>query len=331
MGNRLARELSRPCRVSFYEMRRIQFALALALLAVLITACGSRQPVNARIDPALAMLIPPDAKFLAGARMDKLKNTPFYRTYVEGKKIQQLEEFQKFTGLDPRKDLWEFLAVSNGTDALLMARGKFGGDFGLEPNNQGNLTRTNYKGYSILESGGHGLLFMNTTVAVVGRVEVLKALVDRRNGPAIEAPRELMDMVSKLPANAHVWVVTQNGGALIPRMPQEGNLANITHAFASLGAAWMYADLTDGMNLKAEGSYPDEKTARQIQDVTRGFVGLARLRTPPEQQDLNKLYDAINVQASGPTLKLSVLAPFDLIQEIVKMAETMAGRHSPIS
>lgn len=304
-------------------MRRIFVLLPVMMV---LGGCRRPQPANARIDPALVMLIPPDAKVLAGARFDKLKTTPFYKTYVEGKKIKQLEDFERFTGLDPRKDLWEFLAVSNGTSQLLMARGKFGGDFGLEPDNQKKLERTNYKGYSILKSGEHGLLFMNTTVAVVGKVPQLQAVVDRRNEATSEPPRELVAMVDKLPANAHVWVVTRNGGSLVPAMPREGNLSNLTRAAASLGEAWMYADLANGIDMKAQGNYPDEKSARQIQDVAKGFLGLARLRTPDNQPELLKLYDGIRVQANGTRVDLSVEAPFELVQEMMKLAEGLSGR-----
>ena len=89
-------------------MRKLTVALALVL-----AGCRSK-PTNVFIDPALATMVPSDTVFLAGIRLDKLRETPAYKRFVD-RPVKTLDDFQKETGLDPRKDLWEFLVVGTAS------------------------------------------------------------------------------------------------------------------------------------------------------------------------------------------------------------------------
>ena len=89
-------------------MRRF---LLIPLLAALACApgCKKHDAQFARVDAALAPLLPSDTVALACLRLDRLKDTSFYRKYVAGKKIKVLEEFARRTGLDPRESVWELV------------------------------------------------------------------------------------------------------------------------------------------------------------------------------------------------------------------------------
>src|SRR5512139_2022000 len=106
------------------KFRSILFCAALAL----IPAGCKREPTSARVDAAIAPLLPPDVVLLAGLRLDKLQKTPFFEHYVKGEQaLQYFREFQQRTGLDPRKDLWELDFAYSPKTRLVFARGKFGG------------------------------------------------------------------------------------------------------------------------------------------------------------------------------------------------------------
>jgi hypothetical protein len=293
-------------------MRRL---IVFALLLLLAPGCKKQPAQSARVDPALAPLIPSDTILLAGLRLDRMKETRFYRTWVEGRKIAVLEDFAARTGLDPRRDIYELNLAYNGARSLVFIRGKFGGLFGFEPEfKQPGLQRTSYKGLYILHTGGSGVLFMNTGAAVAGPVEELKAIVDNREKPQERPPQALLDLVAQVPGAAHAWAVTTNAARLLPTLPQNGELSNITKLAQSVGPGKLHLDLTDSFVLQAEARCADETSARQLRDTVKAVVGIGRLKTPGGEPDLLRFFDGFRPASDGNRFTLRIEEPFDLIQ-----------------
>jgi len=78
------------------------------------TAC-KREAKFARVDAALAPLVPSSTLALACLRLDKMHDTPFYRSMSRQADITMIESIQSQTGLDPRKDIWEIVFAYRGT------------------------------------------------------------------------------------------------------------------------------------------------------------------------------------------------------------------------
>ena len=76
------------------------------VLAMLLAGCSRPKPTTAQVDPALSTLIPADTTMVVAANLDSLKKTALYHKYLENRVIPQLDQLGKFTGIDPRKDLW---------------------------------------------------------------------------------------------------------------------------------------------------------------------------------------------------------------------------------
>ncbi len=307
---------------------RCRSAVLLLSAAILFAAGCRREPTNARVDAAIAPLIPADTAALAGLRLDRLKNTPFFHQYVEGRRISALNDFKAKTGLDPVQDVWEAVWAFRPAHSVVFIRGKFGGEFGLEPRfNVPGIQRMSYKGYYILHQEGRGVLFLNTGVAVAGAVSDLQAAVDQRDQPGAAPPAALIDLVASLPA-CHAYAVTLNGGSVAAGLPREGQMGNFARMASTLGKATLYADLTEGINLQGEASYPDAAVARQVQDTVRGLVGILRLRTPQDRPDLLRLYDAIHVTAQEGRVSLTANAPFELVDQVVRALPTSSRPES---
>src|SRR5271168_4753113 len=117
------------------------------LLCLLTVSCLPQKRGTVFIDPSLETLIPPDTIFIVGASVDKIKDTPVYQKLLKDLELAPLDDFTKKTGIDPRKDLWQVISVSNGKTALLLARGKFSSE--MEPRLEAEgAQRIGYKGYS---------------------------------------------------------------------------------------------------------------------------------------------------------------------------------------
>lgn len=292
---------------------------ALCLLgALVLTPACRRQPTHSRVDAAIAPLIPAETSALAGLRLDRIKDTPFFRKYVEGRQIPALNEFKDKTGLDPVKDVWEVVWAFRPSHSVVFIRGKFGGEFGLEPSFKvPGIERMNYKSYYILHQQGRGVLFLNTGVAAAGAIEDLKAVVDQRDQPGKVPPAGLIDLVASLPA-VHAYAVTLDGASIASELPREGNLGNFARMASTLQKATIHADLSKGVNLNAEANYPDPAVARQLQDTLRGVIGIARLRTPQDKQEMMRVFDAIQITAQEGKVTFAADIPFDVVDQILK-------------
>lgn len=293
-----------------------------ALLA--LPACQRLMPTHARVDAAIAPLIPGDTVVLAGLRLDRLKDTPFFQKYVQGQRLPDLDNFKDKTGLDPMKDIWELVYSATPQRTLLFIRGKFGGEFGLEPNfNVPGLQRMSHKGYYILYKGADGVLFLNSGVAVAGKIPDLQAIVDNRDKNSEMPPVELLDLVKTLPAD-HAWLVSRQAGAMAQKLPEDGNVGNFARLVKTLGRATLHADLASGIKLEAEGEYPTPELARQVQDTIRAGIGILRLRTPDSEAAMLKVYDGIRVEARQNRIVVNIDAPFDFIDAILKTTRSNA-------
>src|SRR5271154_7589814 len=107
-------------RPSFHCMRFCVF-----LTALMLAGCSHKDSAGPKVDAALTTLVPPDTVLMVGTRLQALMKLPVYQKNFSGKQLSQVDDFTKRTGLDPRKDLWELLFVSNGHQGVMLGRGQF--------------------------------------------------------------------------------------------------------------------------------------------------------------------------------------------------------------
>ena len=100
----------------------MQKQIGVLLILAAAVGCGPRKPTSVEVDPALAALVSSDTVALTGVKLDALRATPLYQKFL----AQQFERLAKEGGAGLDKDVVELLAVSNGKDAAVFAKGKSG-------------------------------------------------------------------------------------------------------------------------------------------------------------------------------------------------------------
>jgi hypothetical protein len=298
-------------------MRRFLSILVLAATA-LLPGCTKREPRFARVDAALAPLLPGDTVALACLRLDRLKDTPFYKKYIAGGRIKALDEFALKTGLDPRESVWELVFSTNGRTPYLFIRGKFGGEFGFEPDfKTPGLQRQSYKGRYLLYSGDSGVLFMNTGAAVAGKVADLKALVDGFDDAKRPAPQALLDVVATLPGTSHIWAVSLRPASLAHsgEAPESsgGMAGNLMRAGSRVSQVKMWADISQGLDMHVEAVAASPNDAAELRDTFKAAVGMGRLGAQNSQPDMLSLYDGLSSSSDGSIVRIEVKEPFDVL------------------
>ncbi|MGH9558501.1 MAG: hypothetical protein ACRD30_04615 [Bryobacteraceae bacterium] len=292
----------------------MRFYLALATL--MLAGCAATKPaLGVKVDPSLATLIPSDSVFLAGTRLQDLEKAQIYQKHFAGRTAPQIDEFSRRIGIDPRKDLWELLYVSNGRDGVLLGRGKLA-DEGLEPGLKANgAQRFGYKGFKLIGGESAAVLFVNSTTAGLGPVSALHWIVDRR-GTSRGAPPALAAMMREIPPEAQVWSVFTGGAAKLPVDPNS-NFANVNQLLQSVQSGSIYFDLRDGVHGLAFALCTSDDSAQQVEGAIKAAIGIGRLSAPKDKPEFAQIYDGIRATQEGNRVKLYIDIPQNLADEFL--------------
>jgi hypothetical protein len=291
------------------QVRRI---LICALL--ILTSCARKSTVSPKIDPALATLIPDDTTLLVGTRLEALQKTPVYQKYLADRKFPQVEEFAKQTGLDPQKDLWELLFVSNGKNNVLLGRGKFANEMEPRLEKQG-AKRFGYKGYNLVGDEKNAVVFISSSTAAMGQTESLKFLLDQR-GTSKGPPPALAALMKDIPSDAQFWAAYVGGPV---DLGFTGNLSNISKLVSSIQTGSVYFDLRTGLNGIAEGQCSTDADAEEVQGALKAFIGLGRLNTPANQPEMQSAWDGLRTTLENKRVKLYIDVPQNVVDQFLSV------------
>jgi len=289
-------------------------AAPLVCAAMILAGCAHRVPVGPKIDPALATLVPDDTTLLVGTRLEALEKTPVYQKYLADRKFPQVEDFAKQTGLDPQKDLWELLFVSNGKNNVLLGRGKFANE--MEPRlEKGGAKRFGYKGYNLIGDEKTAVVFISSTTAAMGPTESLRFLLDQR-GASKGPPPALTALMKDIPPEAQFWAAYTGGPV---DLGFTGNMANISKLVASIETGSVYFDLRTGLNGVASGECSTDQSAEEVQGALKAFIGLGRLNTPANQPEMQAAWDGLRTTLQNKRVKLYIDVPQNVVDQFLAL------------
>jgi hypothetical protein len=290
-------------------------ALALILVAFIAVKLFVRpsdsDPV--KVDPALAVLVPPETQMLVGIRAKEITKTPIYGLLREKKLLEPLEEFIERTGITPEKQLYELLVSFDGRESLVMARAKFHEESALEPDIKGpGLQRFDHGGRMFIGNPQYAIAFVNATTAMMGSTPYLKEMVDRLNDGKLGMPADF----------AEQRMLTRD---ITPEMnaylPATGNASNLGRLLHGLRASRVMVDLRDGVVITAHADMATEADAEQVSAALKGLAGIARLTTPNDQLDLLRVYDSLKAETTGKSVDASLQAGPEQVSKLLSMLE----------
>ena len=295
-------------------MRMAARGAAPLFLCMVMMGCARKAAVGPKIDPALATLIPEDTTLLVGTRLEALERTPVYQKYLADRKFPQVEEFARQTGLDPQKDLWELLFVSNGKNNILLGRGKFANE--MEPRlEKSGAKRFGYKGYTLIGDDKSAVVFISSSTAAMGATDSLRFLLDQR-GASKGPPPAMAALIKDIPPDAQFWAAYA-GGPFDLALP--GNLANITKLVGSIDSGSLYFDLRTGLNGLASGECATDQAAEEVQGALKAFIGLGRLNTPAKQPEMQAAWDGLRVTLQDKRVRLYIDVPQNVVDQFLTL------------
>jgi hypothetical protein len=299
-------------------------ALWIVLLAVALAGC-KKTSGGALVDPALSTLVPADTTLLVGVRVEDLLKTPIYTKYLAGRSIPELDDFAKQFGIDPRKDIWEVLFVSNGKESALLGRGRFPSEPEQKfPSEFKGATRTNYRGYNLIGNGETALVMIGGSVAGVGQTAALKRILDTRdktNGP----PAVLANRMKEIPVTAGLWSAYAGSPISLPSNAK-ANTANMVKVLNSIESGAFYLDLRTNVSGKATGISSTDASAKELYDSLRGLLGLGRLMGAKDDVKMQRLFDGLRITQDGRSVNFYIEEQEDAITTLMDLMNAGLGQ-----
>ena len=287
------------------------------------------------VDQKLLNLVMPDAKILAGVNVASAKSSPFGQ-YVLAQIAPHNEELQKMavmTGFDPRQDLVEILAATNGAagnhSGLALASGTFNTSAIIAAATAHGATTEIYKGATIIsdpkatEPGG--IACLSFTLAVAGDLDNVKAAIDRQTAPS-KIDSGLAKQANDLSATQDAWVVS----IIAPPKPAvagpqqgAGNPAAMIPMNALQQIQSGSAGVKFGTNVvvTAQAQADNAQDAANLAGMLQLLANMAKMQSDKNPQ-VAALANALTVTSSGTTINATFTVPQEMLQNMVSAAHS---------
>ena len=284
------------------------------------------------VDPNLLGLVMPDAKVLAGVNVVSARNSPFGQ-YVLAQMAPHNEELQKMavlTGFDPRQDLIELLAASNGApgaySGLALATGTFNTTAILSAATAAGATTETYNGVTIIEDPNpkgtpSGIAFIGSTIAAAGSLADVKAAIDRQSAHST-IDGELARQANSLSGSQDAWVVSIIGPPALGAVNTGGatgtNPAGALPTNALKEIVSGSAGVKFGANIvvTAQAQADNAQDASTIAGMLQLVANLAKMQADQNPQAA-ELANALTVSSSGTTVNATFTLPEEQLQKLV--------------
>jgi hypothetical protein len=295
--------------------------------ATLLTAFSPALPA---VDSQLLNLVMPDAKVLAGVNVAQAKASPFGQFVLSQMTANdpQIQDLVSMTGFDPRRDVNEMLAVSNGAPGaagmhagLVAATGTF--DVNSIVNfakAHGGSTET-YGGVTILEDPKqtHGFAFFSGSLVAAGDVATVKAAIDRQSNPAI-LPSAVLTQLNQLSGSEDAWALSTGPitalNSNLPGAPngvQKGLQTSLGSVQSMSGGVKFGATV----NFTAQLQTDTAQNATALAGVIQFLSNMAQLQDASKNPQAAAALQSLTVTASGNSVTVALNLPEDQFQQLL--------------
>ena len=299
----------------------MKWVLGVSVLAIAMgwAATMTIPAATVSIDETSLKFLPPDTQGVAFIDVAALRNAPLVQDVLKDKKLSRprgLDEFVLATGVDPERDIDKVTIGKLGVqDGLVIVQGRidkfkieqFLKDKGKEPQV--------YLGQNIY-SDGDGAFVLLDNVVLLGQMTAVKRAVEQRQVPgSLPLRSELMAAIRTIEAGNQIWgvgdVSINDLGAVGVRGP-----APAVEMLKSLKSGTYQMRVDTGIHARAIGNFADAESAKNIGDMARGVIAVAKLQVSKQRPDALPLLDGIQVSYSGTALTVNVEESGDLLKKL---------------
>ena len=297
-----------------------------------LAACLAALPLSAAVDAGLVALIPSDATVLTGLNVDTAKSSVYGR-YMLSQMTVDDAGFQKFiadTGFDPRRDLSQVVSATWGDNTaaktVVVGRGSFNPGKIANAAQADGAKLVNYKGVDIVTHAGTGmtgaLAFLDATTAVMGYLDAVKAVVDRRGLTTPALPAAVVSRITALASANDGWFLSTVSPATfftgkidnpkVGPMLEAGLMQSVVSGSGGLKLTAI------GATIGAQAVARSDKDATALADVIRFMASIVQSSqgTSPEAAQFAALLDTMQLNTQGPAMNLQLTIPESTLEKL---------------
>lgn len=289
-------------------------------------SCSKQVSSGIVVDGAFRPLIRPETNVLAGISIEKLKTAPLYQRHEKALDFPLFDASVQRLGFDPRRDITDLLFASDNKTGALMARGHFQPKEIEAKLQASGLQRRPYKSFTLLGDDRNSLVFLKGGMLLAGSSKEVRSALDFKDSGAGEVPEELQERLRTLSKNDQIWIVSRQGLPLAGtpmRSEVQSALANIVEYIRGTTAGLA---VDNGAHLQANLTCISAEGAHRVHDAIRGGIGLARLSTKDNENDLLKLYDSIQVDQDGSLVRVRADVSGDVADKFLNTLPQLQSR-----
>jgi TonB family protein len=285
-------------------------------------------------DPQLLSMAMPDSRVMAGVNFEQAVLSPlgqFLQALTGRLPNPGFTWLTESAGFDPRWDLREILVSSNGltggNSIIVLSRGTFNVPKIIAAFQAGGGTIETYKGVPIVGKQD-GWAFPDSTLAINGNVDSLRAAIDRMSAPA-SINSTLAAQVNQLSTTEDAWFVSMAPLSEFQQKPSAvtgdaGPFAIIAKVQQSSGGVKFGANVAISLQAVSQ----TDQDAAALAAVLKSLPALVQMGGSKRQvPDVAALLQSLNVTTEGHVTKISMSVPETQIEEAMQAAN--AGQPPP--
>jgi hypothetical protein len=282
-------------------------------------------------DSRLVNLVMPDATVVAGVNVAQAKNSPFGQWVLTliAPQDQQFQQMAVLTGFDPRKDVSELLAATNGGPnahtGLLMVTGAFNAGALTAAASMGGAKTENYNGVAILEdpkNAAFAFAFFDSTLAVAGDLADVKAAIDRQSGGA-HLSQDVVNKINAISGSNDAWVLSNGpiSGMMPPADQAPPQLKGLTlPAISQIQQASAAVKFGTDVTVTSTATFDTAQNASTTAGMLTMLLGMAQMQAS-KQPEVAQFAKNVTASASGSVLTVAFSMPQTQIQQFIQEHE----------
>jgi len=281
------------------------------------TAVIPAAPVS--VDGASFKFLPPETDGVAFIDVAALKQAPLFQDIVKDKGLslpRDLAEFSAATGFDPTRDIDKVtVGKVSPNEGLVIAQGRID-KFKIEQylRDKGKVPEV-YLGQTLYRDDNGAFLILDN-IALVGPASTVKRAIDQMQLPgSLPLRSDLMDAIRTIEAGNQVWGVGSFSANDLRTVGVRGP-APVVEMLKSLSNGTYQMRIDTDLHARAIGNFTDAESAKNLADLARGALAVAKLQVAQRQPDLIQALDGVQVGNSGATLTVTVEESGDLLKKL---------------
>jgi len=298
----------------------MKWIVGLSMIAIAMgwvaTATVPAAPVS--IDPTSLKFLPPETTGVAVVDVASLLTAPLVQNQLKNNDSlpPKMQELVDGTGINPKTDIDKVTIAKLGPrEAFVVVQGRINKfkveQFLMDRGKQADA----YLGQTIYYDKD-GAIAVLDNLLVAGQVDTVKKALDQLQIPGSSPLRnDLAAAIQTIDSGNQIWAV---GDFSISDLGNAGvrGPAPVVEMLKSLQSGTYQMRVDSDIHARATGSFADADSAKNISDLAKGALAIAKLQVAKQQPDLLQALDGIQVSSSGTTITVTIAESGDLLKKL---------------